>query len=314
MRVCCVLAAVALVGCYSGSEISSDGGADPMPPEATSGLPEPVDPPAENDATSSSTGPAEPDEDDGTSSSTGQPLDPASTSAGEDGSDASTGNPATGCDAVPEALLCDDFDTGIDPDVWTTRSGGGATIDVVDGALTVHIGSVATAHAFVGLASDTILPLPDNHFFGRVMFRLSPVSPSNHNYLFAAWGSLNGTTARYRLDSNIGQLNSRYTHASVEQHGGWRKMGLHAPAEVWTCVEWEFDGTTNSMRFWFDGQLDEEMEVDGATEDPPWVAPIFENFELGYHTYQAVENGDDFEIAYDDLVLDTQRVGCEVGR
>lgn len=229
------------------------------------------------------------------------------------GESSSSGGPMLfGCDAHPDALLCDDFDDGIDLERWEIRTQNGGEVSVVDGVLTVDLGAADGASGFLRTLGGTIFPLEGNHFFGRVMFYMSPESPSGHNRVMGSGGPLDGSTAQYRLDANNGgRLNSRYTHVSVPEHGGWRKLGRWTEDETWMCIEWEFDGASNSIRFWFDGELDEDMVVDGAVEDPPWVAPPFQYFELGYHTYQAGQNADAFQILYDDLVLDTERIGCE---
>ncbi len=235
--------------------------------------------------------------------------EPSTTSGAEGSSSSSGGELLEGCDAHPDALLCADFESAIDEGLWEIRTAEGGSIDVVDGVLRVELQSAAGARGFI--RTTDIFPLPDNRFFGRVMFRIAPESPSFHDYLLAAAGPLDGSQARYRLDSNGGgSLNSRYTHASVEQHGGLRKHGYDTVPETWTCIEWEFDGSTDSIRFWFDGEFNEDMFVDGAVEDPPWVAPEFDSFEIGYQTYQAPDNAEAFEILYDDLVLDTERIGC----
>lgn len=243
--------------------------------------------------------------------------DDAETTAAMDTDDASgdgtsTGEPLTGCAAVPDALLCEDFEADLDPAVWAIDEGGTGSAVVEDGELHIHFGSANASRAFIQLQPDQWLPVAGNHFFGRVRFRVDPIVPDRHNYMIAAAGQLadGSGLARYRLDLNNGQLNSRYTSPAVEQHGGWRKYGRDLDAAVWLCIEWEYDGATNSMRYWFDDELDTDMVVDGATEDPPWIAPEFTSFEIGYHTYQAAENGDDFDAYYDDLVIALERVGC----
>ena len=307
-----LLLITSLSACYAGSELGpepADAGASGGE-SSSSGTAEPdPEPPA---GSSSSTG-VEP------SAETGADSESGSTTGSADESGISTGEPETGsssggeallgCDALPDALLCEDFDGELDPTIWQTVTAPGADAQLVDGQLQIQLSSLDNAHGFI--RTESIFPVADNRFFGRVLMQITPYSPTGHDYLMSAEGPLDGTTARYRLDSNNhGRLNSRYTHASVPQHGGWRKLGYQTQGEVWTCLEWEFDGATNSMRFWFDGVLDEDILVDGAVEDPPWVAPAFERFELGYRTYQAALNGDDFTIAYDDLALDLSRIGC----
>ncbi len=268
------------------------------------------DPGLEGSSSSTGQGPsAETGQEASSGSTTGADDDGGTTTGGLDTGSSSGGVARLGCDALPDALLCEDFDGELDPSVWQTVNAPGADAVIVDGQLQIQLSSLDNAHAFI--RTESIFPVADNRFFGRVMLQITPYSPTGHDYLMSAEGPLDGTTARYRLDSNnSGRLNSRYTHASVPQHGGWRKLGHQTQGEAWTCLEWEFDGATNSIRFWFDGVLDEEMLVDGAVEDPPWVAPAFERFELGYRTYQAAQNGDDFTISYDDLALDVSRIGC----
>lgn len=308
MRAFALSLAVCSVGCLAPVAV------DPVV-EASTGVQEPVDEPDAPEGSTSTGGEAESTgaegstgssiDDDGT---TGQP-EPGETTGSAEESSSSGGEVLEGCAAHPDALLCDDFESSIDAETWSIRTGEGGSVEVVDGRLRVELGSADGGHGF--LRTTAPFPVPDNRFFGRVMAHISPESPSNHSYLFAAAGTLDGSTARYRLDSNSGGLlNSRYTHASVPQHGGWRKNGPMAEHETWTCIEWEFDGSTNSLRFWFDGVWNEEMSVDGAVEDPPWIAPEFSYFEVGYHTYQAPTNGDSFVFLYDDLVLATDRVGC----
>lgn len=250
-----------------------------------------------------------PDADDGT-----EPGD-ESTGGGDDGGSdgsGSTGEPLQGCDALGDALLlCDDFDAGLDVEtVWATETANGGSVAVEDGMLHVTLPSGDGARGFIDLQDGQAYPIDGNHVFGRVWVRFDNAVPNTHSYMINSSGALDGSQARYRLDVNGGRLNSRYTHTTVEQHGGWRKLGLDAVADTWVCYEWEHDGSTNSMRYWFDGELDLDMEVDGAVEDPPWVAPVFDNFELGFHTYQAPTNSDTFDIWFDDLVIATERIGC----
>ena len=204
-----------------------------------------------------------------------------------------------------------DFEAALDAELWKIEEESGATVTVEDGMLHVHLGSSQGAHGIIELQEGQVFPLEPNHFFGRVHVLIEPEAPESHSFMISASGQLDGALARYRLDVNGGRLNSRYTHnPTVEQHGGWKKLGIDAPDAVWTCFEWEYDGETNSMRYWFDGELDQDMEVDGEVEDPPWVAPTFTRFEIGYHTYQAAPNGDDFDVWFDDLALGTERIGC----
>lgn len=80
------------------------------------------------------------------------------------------------------------------------------------------------------------------------------------------------------------------------------------PSDGWLCIEWEYDGQANEMRYWMDGDLVEDMVVLGD-EDPPWTAPTFESFALGLHNFQP-GTSDGYELWFDELVLDTAPIGC----
>ena len=304
------MCAIALTGCYGGLEVNPppSGSAGTSGPQAPGGASEPTPTPTPTPTSS--------DDDDEGSSSSGSPPDATTSGSGEgttgevDDGSSSSGIAAQGCDALPDALLCEDFEEGIDPERWSVEESSGGVVTVEDGMLHVELGAMDGGHGFIKTQAGVALPVEGNRVFGRVHMLIEPAVPDNHSYILAAEGPLDGSTARYRLDVNGTRLNSRYTHASIEEHGGLRKMGRYAEPDVWTCIEWEYDGANNEMRYWFDGVLDEDMVVE-STEDPPWTAPPFQSFELGYHTYQAPDSGDAFDIWFDDLALHTERIGCD---
>ena len=116
------------------------------------------------------------------------------------------------------------------------------------------------------------------------------------------------------------QLMANYeTPDSYSGNGPGSDCWLHADEKVvpvgdWACVEWQFDGPNDTMRFWLDGQPLPDLTMDGVGQgcvhQPAtfrWTAPTFADVDLGWESYQA----DDARTLYvDDVVLDTQRVGC----
>lgn len=265
--------------------------------------------------------PPEPGQDAGTSddggSSTGEPPPPP-------GDDSSTGEPppqpGLGCEGRDDLLLCDDFEDGaIDGSVWEIIENNGGEVSVDEtfafhgsGALRVQLPSADGARGGIRTRDDTVFPVPDNHLYGRAWFYLGPAVPQTHCDAIAARGDLDGARAHYRLDSNGGSFNSRYVHnPTVEQHGGLRKHGYDVPLEEWTCIEWEYDGSDNGMRYWMNGEEVTEMTVTADSEEQPWVAPIFEEFEIGWRTYQGAPQADEYEIYWDALALASFRIGCE---
>lgn len=322
MRRVWVWGIVALSGCYGGLAepdvmgAGSTGEAAADPTAAGGSVTTDPSTSSTSGGGSSTSGESPPDPTTSTTRGVGESGGDSSSSSGsgESGSDeSSTGPQLEGCAAQADALLCEDFEDALADDVWNVEQTAGGAVFFEEGAMRVNLGSSGGAHGAIQLQAGNVFPVPDNHFFGRVQILIDPEAPTTHSRILTAEGPLDGAPARYRLDVNGGVLNSRYIHnPTVEQHGGWRKLGQDAPAQRWTCLEWEYDGATNSMRYWLDGELDLEMEVDGAVENPAWVAPLFETLEIGYHTYQAADNGDDFDIWFDDLVLAAERVGCEL--
>jgi len=219
------------------------------------------------------------------------------------------------CEGRDDLILCDDFEGGsIDEDRWEIIETNGVVMSVDEsfayhggGALRVSLPSADAARG--GLVHSDSFPVAGNHFFGRAWFYVGPTVPQTHCSAFGASGPLDGAGARYRLDSNGGEFNSRYTHnPTVEQHGGLKKFGYDVPVEQWLCVEWEYDGPNSTMRYWMGGEEVEEMTVTQDSEPQQWVAPIFQDFEIGWRTYQA---DDPTDVYWDAVALATFRIGCE---
>jgi len=85
---------------------------------------------------------------------------------------------------------------------------------------------------------------------------------------------------------------------------------LHAlPLQTWTCVEWQFDGVNDELRFWLDGQLLPEL-TETPTQGGRWPAPAFERLDLGLYNVRADVNAP-VEMWIDDVALGMQRIGCE---
>ncbi len=260
-----------------------------------------------------------PDEDDGTTGgeddgSTGDEPDPTDTADGSTGDEPEPPS-GLGCEGRDDLLLCDDFEDGsIDGAQWTVIEDNGVEVSIDEefsyhggGSLRISLPSANAARG--GLVHTGAFPVPDNHFFGRAWFYVGPTAPQTHSAALAATGQLDGAAARYRLDSNGGTFNSRYTHnPTVEQHGGLRKFGYDVPVEQWLCIEWEYDGPGSTMRYWMDGEEVEDMTVTAESEEQEWIAPIFDSFEIGWRTYQAAEPTD---VYWDSMALASTRIGCE---
>ncbi len=223
------------------------------------------------------------------------------------------------CASITGVLLCEDFESGtIRSNIWTKSTKNGGLVDVSSvkvkqGTHALRVTLPATQGAKAYLEVRNIFPVASNHIFGRVYFYITPEVVGVHNEAIYGEGPLNynGTQgdARYRLSTsgNADKFGSRYNHPYIHDHGGLKKGSYPIAENQWMCIEWEYDGPHNGMRYWFNGTEATTMTVTGS-EDPVWKAPSFRMFALGYQTVQVGEQPS--YVYYDALVLDTERIGC----
>jgi hypothetical protein len=101
-----------------------------------------------------------------------------------------------------------------------------------------------------------------------------------------------------------------YTHPSMQ-----------APVQKWACVEWEFNDNPTMMVLWVNGmQIDQfdAQHLDYTSTSKPTTGNVLNSkdngiiggytvFGFGFHAWGG---GNPFDYYYDDIVLNTQRVGC----
>ena len=83
------------------------------------------------------------------------------------------------------------------------------------------------------------------------------------------------------------------------------QSGDSPATEAWTCLEWHYDGPTDTMELFVDGMPIDEVSVVGQgdgciTHDTGdhWFAPTFDTMRLGWQMW------------IDDVALDDERIGC----
>jgi hypothetical protein len=256
---------------------------------------------------------------------------------------------STGPDPCDAALFCDDFEAytaGVAPTGAWTPVEVNATVRVDDsrafgGALSVKATTAATSStlqvykaALIGLAQAPVVPVPNEAFYGRMMFFMSAAPPASVQWTFidatgivpgqeysatyrygGGWSQKPGTAFANQLMAGydtpdfyrtppIGPQTDCYKHAASKI----------VPAGEWACAEWFFDGPQAQMRFWLDGAELTEIWIDGTGEgcmaqatDYPWVAPAFSRIDVGLQSYQA---DDERSIWIDDVVISSSRVAC----
>ena len=77
------------------------------------------------------------------------------------------------------------------------------------------------------------------------------------------------------------------------------------PEGKWACMEWYFDGATNTQKFWLDGKAIDDLTVvgqgQGCVSDGTagkWYFPSFEHLSVGWESYQT---DDPREVWIDDV-------------
>jgi len=130
----------------------------------------------------------------------------------------------------------------------------------------------------------------------------------------------------------------RPTYMSIAGHSGSRQLGFiklqgsprgesqayassPMPLMTWTCLEWEFNDQPDAINVWGDGRAIGSLDpqhVDYPAGHVPGT-PIFNDMTsglvgdfaaFGFGFYDWHPGGFDFDLYYDDIVLDTKHVGC----
>ncbi len=233
-----------------------------------------------------------------------------------------------------EAFLCEGFE-GHRPDAapgapWRASTYEGAVVvseaRPFGGARALRATVAPGAgyrRAFVELTGAPVFPAAATGLFGRMMIWTAALPPSAVHFDFIeAEGRLAGTTtdAVYRY-GGMGKLLANYS--------AWTSQGLTAdcakgsgaslPVARWTCVEWQFDGARNALRFWMDGQPVDALAVEGKGDtcvggkeggdgDGIWRAPPFSALRLGWQHHQT--SSTPVELWIDDVAVAPRRLGC----
>ena len=262
-----------------------------------------------------------------------------------------TGNDATVCQS---ALFCADFeDAAADAPPaapWSVvQTNGSVIVDAqrpFRGSKAVKATTLSTAasgqtykRALIGLASTPVIPVPNNAFYGRMMFYVESVPQASLHWTFIdASGPIAGQdyTSVYRYGGQLpvmenGTFQGSQLMANYDTNDwyGTPKRGPNTdcsqqadkqvvPVGKWSCAEWYFDGQSNQMKFWLDGTEITSLEIDGKgagctgvdakdVPDYPWAAPTFSRIDMGWESYAT---DDERTIWIDDVVISQTQVGC----
>jgi hypothetical protein len=226
----------------------------------------------------------------------------------------------TGC-APGAAFFCEDFEafavgTAQANDLW--RPEGTVSIDgtTVQGTRSLHV--QANAGQLSRIVLQAFAP-PQNSFFGRmnVLVQQFPTSPNFAHYVLVEVTGNGGERVRpiggqLITDQNTGNVWGVGSDGGAT--GDWTAWRATAPAEGgrWLCMEWQMDAADNSIDVYIDGTLKPELSVSTNDHDGngAFNFPTFNNIWFGWTVFQGGSVPAPFNVFIDDIVLSTQRVGC----
>ncbi|WP_437965326.1 hypothetical protein WMF04_37680 [Sorangium sp. So ce260] len=148
------------------------------------------------------------------------------------------------------------------------------------------------------------IAVPSN-FWGRIYLKSDTAIQSGHNtYVAATTGDGDPNNGEHiRIGEHQCQLELNRKSDDAERLSGERyscDVGVKLAADTWYCLEFYYNGPGSEMRVFLDNT---EIETLHVTD---WGPYDYKLFKFGFEKY----HGGNKTIWYDDLALDTERVGC----
>jgi len=225
-----------------------------------------------------------------------------------------TTTPAAGATSSTP-LFSEDFESGkLDPAVWSQQITGDNLIQVqpqnaAHGKYALQVRCPAAANKTWAFILTNKLPaaLRDHHF-GRASIFISPQVPARHT-IFLMAGTPDFPTNAFQ---EIATANGRWQLTWVDLHPAGEREDYHAgdplPTGRWVCLEWEFGATPSHTTTWVDGVPSMDIGfVSKATGKSQTLAGGFTQYGFGFRLWGAAPAA--FDIYFDDIALDTQRIG-----
>lgn len=237
----------------------------------------------------------------------------------------------------------------LDKTIWETRTKGTAEVKVQQAqvahgksALQIHYPKERGSYAFI-----VATKLPESvrkHFFGRASVYIAPNAPAGHDVLLNA-GTPGYPDSNFL---ELGASGGKNVMASYQQNalnvprGETIARGAAYPVGRWFLLEWECTDEPDNLKVWIDGEPAGELKDftfkprapgggnrggGAAKADAPKTAEApkapaaeiaavpgtglvkgFSDFAFGFRAWG---NGgaEDFDIYYDDIAIDTKRIG-----
>jgi hypothetical protein len=216
---------------------------------------------------------------------------------------------ASGC----AGLFCEDFEKAmIDPAIWNVQASGGQTV-AVETSVVAHGKYAIQFHANPNLESYDFIITKNapaalqGHHFGRAYFNVTPKPPTEHaEFLFA--GTAGFPNLKYLEVASVGTPWQLTYVDLIGNTGESYASGGVVPDARWFCLEWEFNDTPDQATVFVDGVQSYSRSTIAFQGQSTGLVGGFKDFGFGYYDWHPVSYP--FDVYYDDIVLDTKRVGC----
>ena len=262
---------------------------------------------------------------------------------GHPGGGSGGGSPATdggagGASSCP-GLICEDFETGsIDPAKWETSSKGGTlavqTQQVAHGKYALHLQGLGSGSDdwTTLFAKNVPAALKTATTFGRASMYFSDTASASLHIQFpfagsTGTGSGSGPAPTEKLRYlEVGSYNGQW-QLSMDIHDVTPNVedsayaGAKIPTGKWVCIEWELEDQPDRITLWVAGAqvgVFDNMHINYSSDGTKsggaiyqgkssGLIGVFDTFGIGFHDWHPTKA---FDVYYDDVVLDTKRVGC----
>jgi hypothetical protein len=243
-----------------------------------------------------------------------------------------TGGGASGAPAgggsCAGALVCEDFEAYTDKPGgnWKVETNTGTAIAIdgtkhVSGSKSVKFttsGANNYQRAFIGLAAP-IFPIAGNAFYGRMMiYATKAANDGVHWTMIEADGAV---AAQSISNANVryGGQQMKHLMANYDSTGKtsdcWQHSETTMPEGKWACMQWYFDGKTNTQKFWLESVAITDLTVTGSGQgcvsdgtNGNWYFP--QDFTKAYVGWESYQKDDAREVWIDDFALGTSPIAC----
>ena len=227
---------------------------------------------------------------------------------------ASAGGGAGGKPAGCIGLFCEDFESGqLDPAVWTIKANQGQTMKV-QGEQVAHGKYAAQFHGAPNVVSYNFIVASHapaelrGHHYGRAYFHVTPKPPQKHTaFIFA--GTAGFPKLKY-LEVAESDLGWQLTYVKLTEPTGesYTPATGAVPLAKWACLEWEMNDMPDQIRLSVDGKAAASFDDISFMGKKSGLVGDFTDFGFGYYIWHPATY--EFDVYYDDIVLDTKPIGC----